>query len=891
MASTTNNTDTTQAVQAISPTTTNAYNTYGASIGTKTNVFLGSVKVFIAGILMPCLGVSISSSFNSSPTANITVPADPRLFNVGEHDRVPVLVFAKETIAESPQYILLFEGYVAERQYLSVATQREISFACVAYTTVFEDVRVRFLTTLDDIFHNAAPGESSTAQSITCSNITFPSCLFYHGVMLQQEDVKPITMPTEYLANLMEFMEEAGTTPAPANNFDNSIVSRYYATLAYNLRMDKRFAWLPYFDVPAEQVSDGTENVNSGGNTTAYQMAGLTSGEQATMFPLLYGMQTEEALQTLVGAVQDSTREFSLYDLLQFLVERIEYEFLVFTSPAYHTKNLKEQDAGDQANSGRSTRVDADTAVTPAPLDKDAAKAKYELLSKKYAPDRNCDRMINFCLKPLLDDSMPPQCNIIFRSQVESIEAHSIFRGVPTRIQVTGVNDPLNKLDISRGGPGNPLLEFAKVDFYPSKYYEGNTAETADKPAHMGNELLRPIEEHTGPWVFRNNMPAWYSYALVGTKATEENKKMLRERYMRRQLIRAQLTPRVINVRCTFNPYITCGFPGVVFDSSDTGFSFAGSVISVQHNLSPNEFSTTVTMNCVRLLSEAMVQERDSLFPNPINAIHKVTHNKGMINKIYDELLGTPGCPVPGAEAVTYAEALSNWGGTIESAVSSPQNNIYEAYKLQRRNIITFEQYNSFMGLTASGDSEQCTMLTNDYYTDRAPVKVYQNVPLKEVVKPLVPLDEAKQSLTDRANELQKEIKQVMKERYEKIGDINSQIAKDNADIDRLKAIYDDPTTSDADRNKVLSQAIVKQQEITNLRSESSTITANLDKRSKAIGDEALTIIEKKKKINELMKSKSAAAKRDPFSPNGSDKSVRDVLLAVQKESFANNIY
>ena len=63
-----------------------ASSTY-ASVGEQTNIFLSSVRTYIAGVLMPTLAVSISASFDQSPTARITLPADPRLFNLGRLDK------------------------------------------------------------------------------------------------------------------------------------------------------------------------------------------------------------------------------------------------------------------------------------------------------------------------------------------------------------------------------------------------------------------------------------------------------------------------------------------------------------------------------------------------------------------------------------------------------------------------------------------------------------------------------------------------------------------------------------------------------------------------------------------------------------------------------------
>ena len=103
---------------------------------TETGVFYNSVKVFIAGILVFPLAISIQASFSESPKATLTMPADVRLYNLGRYDRVPVQVFVMETMAEDNQYILLFEGFIAGNSYVDTAGQRQLVLNCVAYTEI-----------------------------------------------------------------------------------------------------------------------------------------------------------------------------------------------------------------------------------------------------------------------------------------------------------------------------------------------------------------------------------------------------------------------------------------------------------------------------------------------------------------------------------------------------------------------------------------------------------------------------------------------------------------------------------------------------------------------------------------------------------------------------------
>ena len=63
---------------------------------------------YVAGILIPTTNISITSAFNSLPTATISMPAYPQLYGIGRKDRIPVHIFYKDNCIG--EYILLFEG-------------------------------------------------------------------------------------------------------------------------------------------------------------------------------------------------------------------------------------------------------------------------------------------------------------------------------------------------------------------------------------------------------------------------------------------------------------------------------------------------------------------------------------------------------------------------------------------------------------------------------------------------------------------------------------------------------------------------------------------------------------------------------------------------------------
>jgi hypothetical protein len=206
--------------------------------------------------------------------------------------------------------------------------------------------------------------------------------------------------------------------------------------------------------------------------------------------------------------------------------------------------------------------------------------------------------------------------------------------------------------------------------------------------------------------------------AGVETEREVELAKVFKERFFRRQLLNMKYFNRQLQVNGVFDPYVTPGFPGVVFDSGDSSFAFAGHVVSVIHSISPSNVSTQVAMNFVRPLHEAGEKE----IPNPLISIQAVTHNATRLSEIYQRLLGT--------NAVTFKDMETL--ATNTSSETNQNNNLNAAYKDKRRNICTFDQYLNFMGLTATYGNgpegpQTPVMLDGTYVSERKKMPVYDN--------------------------------------------------------------------------------------------------------------------------------------------------------------------
>lgn len=658
------------------------------------NINLLQCRVYIADILLPTISVNIRCVFNEPPTAEIALPAYPELFSLGEADRVPVHVFVQETMVESPHFILLFEGFIESKVYMNSPLERSVTINAISYFDILNDCKVRFMTQLDDMFLMSGAGNQEQAAYVVTSDITFPHCLFRYGLKPLDNGL-PIKYPSQYLENIYAFMQMAGQVDPktgeeyhpPLGQLHASKLSQYFRNQAEALKLLDRFEYLPYFD-------------KAGKEGTAWKIAGLPeTDDMATAFPMVYGMQTFHAMELLVRGAVNASEEQTLRELLTFLVDEMEYEYLYVSNPAYHAAIPADEEAG--------------TEEVPA-------------------------KLVSSCMKPLLTDSLPPQCNVLHRTLVTSIQTSQKYKGSPTRIQIHNLFGPLAML--VNGNTSSKLAQTGLLDFYPSETYtDFEIPPGHEKIRALSNELLK-IEEYTGPWVRQVGTPRWFHYIPFmnggtqdNTGSTLETEKIFKERFCRRQLLNLKYAPRQLTATCQFAPYVTPGFPGVVFDNNDTHFAFAGHVLAVEHSISGTEVRTSISMNFARLLKEAATIPIN----HPLTAVDNITQSQSRMTEIYQTILGTPGASdVKGADAVSYATLLSELTSP-DTSTASPHSNPREAYKYMRRNIVTFEDYCAYMGFTATygngPEGPQTTLqLHGDFLEKRRPLKIFKTVRVNE---------------------------------------------------------------------------------------------------------------------------------------------------------------
>lgn len=601
-------------------------------------------EVFVAGVKMPATTINITSAFNTVPACTVSMPPDSRLFGIGRQDKVPLQVFLEDTLVsltDDPEWLLLFDGFVTDFAYESNPMGKAFNITAEAVPGILKDVRLHLMQTVPEYAVASAP--TSAIASIQVPNhteLTFPASLFTQGLTPSGVG-NTIRVPSDFLENVLCFLANKHTGGSPVQ--PESPILQFYSEYCERVNMLKRWAKVPHFD---------TEGLLS------WNKKGQESG-----FPLLKGLQSSKLFELLDGMARSGPMTESIYNLINYVVSSLEYEFAMFASPSF---------VGDE--------------------------------------------MVQMCVKPMLYEALPPACNFIFRSHVQDITTHEKVSEYPTRVLFRDLDSPYSKVinDSNMDGITKVLTEY----FWP---YAGIKEGTTNKSAAL---LTSPphdqTEEYCGPRVFESTAPPWMGYLTGGDKGEQKALATVFENYMKHIYYLKKYEHRNMAVSSVFNPYITPGFPGVVYDAmheieegdsprSPSNLRFVGQVMVVSHTLSKQTASTNVQFGFVRLLEEENTNRIDATIPE---ISEKVTHHVGPMTDIYSALLGTDKPPIE-VEEMLY-----------EGRLTEAQKNPKTAYAYNRRSIMTKRQFVNFY--KSSIDSEG--NMTGPYFEERHDPELVRNL-------------------------------------------------------------------------------------------------------------------------------------------------------------------
>jgi len=637
------------------------------------NLYVIDFEVYIAGVKMPNTSVTLTSAFNSIPTCTVAMPPDARLFSIGRQDRVPLQVFVSDTL-NGPSWEIALEKETDIPNYL-LLFDGEISDFAYTSTGLNKEVAVTaeaipsFLRQLqikllltDEDYTTASQPQSNIGSAIVAGHNTVT-----FPSSLFMFGLAPLSRANKTLEYPTDFLDNIiafiTNTATPPPQATNAVLE-FYKKYCDNIKLGSRYTRVPYFD-------DSTHNVSWNNGT-------LKPG-----FPLLMGLQAQSLFQLGQSLVNSGPTQDSIYNLINYVMASLEYELAVISAPAYVS-----------------------------------------------------GKMVQLCLKPLLYEALPPACNILFRSHVNSLSLNENVTEPPTRILYRDMDTPAAKEVISSGS--NVAAAILNTYFWPYNIANTNN-NTPPGISSLTASLLLPApgppiitkemsEEFCGPKVFETTAPPWMGY-LSGSDPNDPNNEGIKpvcEHLMEHVYRMKKYERREMDVVTSFNPYVTPGFPGVVYDTrieedstvldaaiSSANLKFIGQVMVVSHTLTKNSVSTRVQLGFTRLL----VEEKQSPMSSTLKEISdEVTHQVAPMTEVYNALLGPTNPPR------TIADLLAETGDTFKQAQLDPS----AAYKFIKRNIMTRKQYKDFMGCDAASAN-----FTGDYFTKRLDTNLVQT--LKDV--------------------------------------------------------------------------------------------------------------------------------------------------------------
>ena len=138
-------------------------------------------KVYIAGVLVPCSDLSVTSSVSGKSTANFSLPAHPLLLSLGETDRLQVAIFYLDSNHSTGElkWCLLFEGFLAGQNFVSSSTTRQVTFFAMSNISAMDNLYLELLG-------GKGSGKVGKADKITPDEITmrgnYPRRFFTEGL-------------------------------------------------------------------------------------------------------------------------------------------------------------------------------------------------------------------------------------------------------------------------------------------------------------------------------------------------------------------------------------------------------------------------------------------------------------------------------------------------------------------------------------------------------------------------------------------------------------------------------------------------------------------------------------------------------------------------------------
>lgn len=263
----------------------------------------GAFLVYFNGIETPVSTVSVSFGVWAPPTADISMPADPLLRRLGHDDRVRVTVFFLDDSRDSPEYCLLFDGEIHGTSTSSSKGSKMRTFHCVDMLSALSTVRSFFLLDIPGLVSKALGDVNTQAPVGAHFRPIFPVSLFFYGLDPAAGNI--IRRPYDFLENMFRALISVRDIPSEVkegvsgdpNSHKGAVALDWFSRWCRRTGFHRRFLPMPGFeeDFAGDSVDgDGKPTIfpvlkamQSDSVIEALTAIGQRVGDSGTMWSLL----------------------------------------------------------------------------------------------------------------------------------------------------------------------------------------------------------------------------------------------------------------------------------------------------------------------------------------------------------------------------------------------------------------------------------------------------------------------------------------------------------------------------------------------------------------------------------------------------------------------------
>ena len=621
--------------------------------------------VYINGIEVPAISVSVSYGVWQIPQCDIALVPDPRLQRMGAEDRIATQTFYCDYWQDpgNPQFRLMFDGEIVGWSYVSTLGGRSIIYSCVDYIQVFTQLFFFFMSSIDDI----AVGTSGERVGINANTIrtagfgaSYPYSLFSQGLVNPDGDAPAsgtagggepiIARPIDFVYNIVRAVTKATNSnkTIPGVNF--------FTPLIFRTRFHKRFIALPFL----EELAVGPDGKPTSG-----------------VFPILRAVTQDNAIAAIARLSQDIGSSGSIWQMVQGILQTLMMELCMLPTPACVNSDfgvsVAEAKTDPLKSDSRSVGIARGLDIHgPAIMGTLFSASKFNFLTQYF-------------VKPQFLFGLPPACNVYFPSQITSFAYEENYATQPTRtyFNVDNIVDLLNPKE-----PNSGLTNIIKDSLAVGHPEEANARIRAKTP-NGKDILIYPEEFFRGPVIDRRTLPRWFFYlqqaeqkpglidraiaAVAGpppaptpTQVTTDNRQVapgdterdLYRLYAAHEYHKERYARRTGSVSLAFNPYPVPGFPCAIFDRRSSQMDIFGYITTVRQVMSYNSWQTQVGFSYARTVREVFqLLQRQYELENASLAAVKPEIEADLAKPLKDQTTLNKAAPI-GAIAMAPAEPL-----------------------------------------------------------------------------------------------------------------------------------------------------------------------------------------------------------------------------------------